>query len=335
MSTVVPYKFTASKTISPHEVNENARALWRAFKRLEAKRYNHFIISVDIGPLDGDTDDAAEGQFYVNLGFPFDIVATEIVGYGGDDGGTTATGTEAITLTSDNAGLDDLSITVDHDNVTDQKRDFKAQSLSVGSTDSVLFTVSLPTVADAELTATVNVYCRYDILSEASYTLPDPPSVASGESYSVTEWNTWFSNMSSAITSLTTLYDNRKRGIAVNVCRDYSPGAINSPPSGDDYAIFGGLGSVSEFTRVQGQLLSGHDANIDSTSFFGASNDPNVTAEAAKNGGVTIVRRTNFTISDATPTYDVQANSHNRVDLTLSNSAQDVKRFLAIFSVEG
>lgn len=231
MHPFVPHKFVEGKTVSLASVRENAEHLYATAKALERKRYNHFIVVLQaFNTAQGDASD--EAQFTIEASFPYKVEGAELHVFGG--GGT---GTEAITLTSNQAGWNTLSATANHDSSTTRVSDQKNQNIDVASGEAI-FTISVPSVSSADVNAWAILHCVHDSITEQGVNLTAPPRPKEGDAYDVTEWNTWFSSFSSELATLSLAMSRRKHFEVYPVARNGAAGYqsfASLPPRQDNF----------------------------------------------------------------------------------------------------
>lgn len=245
---LLPYIFPTSggENISPHQVNENAWALYDAAVRAMANRYNYFPVVLDLNELAAN-ESAVEGQWIIDAPFSYEVTGAELTVYGDDDG-TPSSGTDSITLTCSASGWNTLTATADHASPNTAGRDFLNQSLRVAADTEVTWTISLPTTGNAKVRARAILYCRHDCIAEAGLSVSDlavPPQVKDGDTYDITEWNTWFSAFAADLTSLAAALSQRRRFAVFDLGRSESiPIATDDP-----YAYMALPGFVDEFVE--------------------------------------------------------------------------------------
>lgn len=227
MKCFIPQKFYDGDRFDPKKMNENALALQASLQAVLAQRYSHFQFVLDFGPY-ASTDAAGEAQRSIYAPFAYEIIDSQLFVVDSSD--------QTVTLACSDSNWNDVSVAVD----TTASYSFKnqIQNMKVAADTQVDFTMAVPS-ADIDRVYAI-VKCRYDAF--VGLTVPTLPQVASGESVSATEWNTYFSAVETLVGNLETNWPKRK-GIEVHTWRN----VINT-----DVALYSSpfTTSVSSTTRT-------------------------------------------------------------------------------------
>lgn len=187
MKSYVPHKFYTGDRFDPKKLNENALALYEGMKGVLAQRYTYFQFILDFGAY-AAADNANEARRSIEAPFAYEIVDSQLFV---DD-----TSDQTLTLTCSETDWNDLSCAVSTASSPGYSQSSQIQNVKVAASTQVDFDMAVPS-ADVDRAYAI-IKCRYDCFT--GLTLPSIPQVASGESVSATEWNTFFTAVEELIT---------------------------------------------------------------------------------------------------------------------------------------
>lgn len=311
------HKFSDDESVDLRDVNEEALQLYARAKEACAARWTHFsfILRFDrVSILSGTSSELRE--YKIRAPWAWELDSIEL--YAQD---STNTGMTFTLATTGVTGVQDATVSID---ATDILESYTVSARkNVDASTEVTFTLSNSHASNAADSVYAVVHGRTNPWSTLE--IPRPPQVRDGETISATEWNTWFSNMSSTMTSAKSLASTR-RVIEVYELHLSSDISLLFPPRG---TASGGSDLDAADLYLAGSSSPDVDLSV-RTTYNGATTT--MASVSAATAGASSLDRNGLTVSQSTSRADDldDATTYNSI-VPAYNSGTLTRAYVVLF----